>query len=448
MKVLSASGDAASAPFFRHATEIDPQFAMAYARLGLSYADVGESALAAPNFARARELRNHASDAERFFIDALYDLQVTGNLERAQHTCLEWEQTYPRTNDAHGFLSAMVYVILGKYPEALDESKKVVALDPDFAIGYLQVAFNSLFLGDIAASDNALREAARRKLEIPELSSQRYMNAFVKGDSAAMAREVALSVGNPETEDWLSAQDAFTIAYSGHLREARVKSQRAVDLARLASRKERAALLEAGPAVREVLFGNGPEGIRLARDTLKLSQNRDAGYGATFALAAAGDIAEAQLHVKDLEHRFPEDTAVRSNYLPTLKALLVLKTDPAHAVELLRDAAAYELGTPPSSAVGLFGSLYPVYVRGLAYLGAQDGVKAAAEFRRILIHRNIVLNDPIGALARWQLGRALALSGDAAGAKAAYLDFLTLWNGADAEIPVLRQAKEEYAKLR
>lgn len=448
LTMLSARGDDAAAPFFKRATEIDPQFAMAHARLGLGYGSVGETALAAESFAKARQLRNRASDAERYFIDAIYDVQVTGNLERAQHTCQEWEQTYPRERDVHGFLSAMIYVVLGKYQEALDESKTVLAIDPDFAIGYLQVAFNSVFLGHLDDSDRALRQAAARKLEIPDFSIQRYNNAFLRDDRAGMDREVAMSSGNADTEDWMSADDAFTLAYSGQSSKARMKSRHAVDLAKQGARRERAALFEAGPAVREAMFGFAPESERLAKEVLMLSSNRDAEYGVALALAFGGNSSGAQTLANDLEKRFPEDTAVKFSYLPTLRALLLLHADPAGAVQQLQSASSYELGTPPSSAVALFGNLYPVYVRGLAFLSKHDGPGAAAEFRKVIANRNIVANDPIGALAHLQLGRALVASGDKAGAKAAYEDFLNLWKNADPDTPVLRQAKAEYAKVR
>lgn len=448
LRVLASSGDDAAAPFFKRATEIDPQFAMAYARLGLGYGDTGESALAAASFRRARELRTRASDDERFFIDAIYDLQVTGDLESAEHTCQAWANTYPRDRDAHGFLSAMIYVILGKYRLALDESRKIVAIDPDFAIGYLQVAFNNVFVGNLDESDRVLKEAAARHLEIPEFSEQRYMNAFLRGDTAGMDRETSRSGNNGDTEDWLAALDAFTLAYSGHLHRAQVQSQHAVDLARQGGRKERAALLEAGPAVREALFGNQPNAERLAKDALNLSSGRDVEYGAAFALALAGNPVESQRIAADLGKRYPEDTVVRFNYLPVLNALLLMKGDPAKAVSVLQNAAAYELGTPPSSALAFFGNLYPVYVRGLAFLAARNGSGAAVEFRKILANRNIVANDPIGALTHLQLGRGLVMSGDTAGAEAAYQDFLALWKDADSDIPVLQQARAESAKLQ
>ena len=222
-----------------------------------------------------------------------------------------------------------------------------------------------------------------------------------------------------------------------------------MDLAEKVTHRESAALYEAGAAIWEALFGNAPEAGRGAAAALVLSTSRDVEYGAAFALGLSGDSSRAQTLANDLEKRFPEDTAVRSTYVPTIRALVALNQgEPAKAIELLHATAPYELGTPLCSALGFFGILYPVYVRGEAFLAAHKGAEAAAEFQKILDHRGIVISDPIGALAHVQLGRAFALSGDQNKAKAAYQDFLTLWKDADPEIPILRQAKAEYARLQ
>ena len=182
---------------------------------------------------------------------------------------------------------------------------------------------------------------------------------------------------------------------------------------------------------------------------LDLSKGRDVEYGAALALALSGDSSQSQTSADDLERRFLEDTAVRFSYLPALRALLALNHgEPARAIELLQIAVPYEPGAPPSSFFGNFGALYPIYVRGEAYLAANQGTEAAAEFQKILDHRGIVVSDPIGALAHLQLGRAFALSGDKTKAKTAYQDFLTLWKDADPDIPILKEAKAEYAKLK
>jgi len=229
-------------------------------------------------------------------------------------------------------------------------------------------------------------------------------------------------------------------------------SQRAADLAGKAGRRETEALYEAAAAVREVLFGNASTARQRTDDALGLSNSRDVEYRAAFALALLGDSSRSRALTDDLARRFPEDTIVRFTYLPALRALVALNhSQPTIAVELLQTAIPYENGIPIEGGseylVGA-GNLYPAYVRGEAYLAARRGREAAAEFQKILAHRGIVLSDPIGALAHLQLGRAYALSGDGVKARSAYQEFLTLWRDADPDIPILKQAKGEYAKLQ
>ncbi len=447
-KVLSSSGDAAALPLFKRATEIDPKFAMAYAHLGIAYSSTGESALAAESTTKAYQLRDRASDREKFFITASFEGQVTGNLEVAQQTCELWAQTYPRDMLPHTFLPGMIYPVLAKYEKAVEEGQKAIELDPDFAIAYNVLALNYISLDRLGEAENTLQRASERKLEIPDFLVNRYEIAFLKGDQAGMERQVALGKGKSGAEDWLSDQEAFALAFSGRLQQARKKPQRAADLAQRAAQRERAALYQTGPALWEAFFGDAPAARRSAMAALALSNDREVEYGAAFALALSGDSSQSQTLANDLERRFPEDTAVRFSYLPALHALLALNhKEPSRAIELLQTAVPYELGAPPSSFFGFFGALYPVYVRGQAYLAANQGAEAAAEFQKILDHPGIVLSDPIGALAHLQLGRAFALSGDKTKAKSAYQDFLTLWKDADPDISILKQAKTEYAKL-
>jgi tetratricopeptide (TPR) repeat protein len=225
-------------------------------------------------------------------------------------------------------------------------------------------------------------------------------------------------------------------------------SQRAVNFAQEAGHREKAALFEIRVALREAFFGNAPAAKRSAMEALQFARNREVQFGAAFALALSGDSSRAQTLANDLEKNFPEDTAVRFNYMPSVRALLALNHgDPAKATELLQTAVPNELGQPRSAVNGYFGALYPIYVRGLAYLALHQGAQAAAEFQKILDHRGAVIVDPISVLAHLQSGRAYALSGDKTRAKIAYQDFLTLWKDADPDIPVLNQAKAEYAKL-
>jgi DNA-binding winged helix-turn-helix (wHTH) protein/tetratricopeptide (TPR) repeat protein len=447
-RVNYSTGSAAALPLYQRAIDMDPKFAMAYARLGNVYGEIGESDFSAENINKAYELRDRASEQERFFLALSYHLRVTGDLEKAQQTCVLWMQTYPRDMQPHGFLSGF-YQFTGNYEQAVDEAKRAIQLDPEFNIAYANLASAYQNLGRVEDAENALQQASARKLEFPDFLILRYDLAFLRGDRAGMEPIAALAHKQSTTEDMISSSEAFVLAYSGHLRQARKMSRHAVNVAQLAAQRERAALWEVGVALREALFGNTPEARPSATSALALSKDREVEYGAAFALALSGESSRAQALANDLQKRFGEDTSVKLNYLPVVCALLALsRGESSKALELLEVATPYELGTPRSTVHGYFGALYPVYVRGLAYLAARQSAEAAAEFQRILGHRAIVVSDPIGALARLQLGRALALSGDKTKAKTAYLDFLTFWEEADADIPILKQAKAEYAKLQ
>jgi eukaryotic-like serine/threonine-protein kinase len=450
-QVSFSSGSAASMPFFKRAIEIDPNFASAYAALGRMYGDIGESALSAENTSRAYQLRDRASDQERFFISLTYDLQVTGNLEKAQQTCDLWAQAYPRAWLPHGLLSGGIYNTLGKYEKSVEEAKIAIGIDPDFSIGYSILAGSHLALGRTGEAEKALQRASERKLDIPDFYVQRYIIAFLKDDKTGMEREATRSRERPGGDDWMSNAEGFASAFSGHLEEARKLSRLATDSARKEGRQDTQALYETDAAVREALFRNVSVARPRAGNALDLSKSRDVEYGAALALALSGDSSRSQTLINDLSKRFPEDTVVQFTYLPVLRALLALNHgQPANAVEMLQTAIPYEDGTIIEGGSDvLLGArnLYTAYVRGLAHLAAHHGAEAAAEFQKILDHRGIVLCDPIGALTHWQLGRAYALSGDKTKARSAYQDFLALWKDADSDIPVLKQAKAEYAKL-
>jgi serine/threonine protein kinase/Tfp pilus assembly protein PilF len=447
LKVHSSSGATAALPLFRRATEIDPTFAMAHALLGRMYGELDESDLSAESISRAWQLRDRASDREKFFITVAYDSLVTGNLEQARQTCEAWAQTYPREAYPHGFLSGTVNKTTGQYEKALAEARKAIELNPDS--GYYNLAVNLVYLDRLGEAEDTLRRAAGRGLEIDEFVMLAYDIAFLRGDQEGMERQAARARRRLGAETWISNREAFVLAYSGHLQQATRMSRRAVASAQQAVQRERAGLWEAGAAVREAFFGKASEAIKRAMAALELSKDREVEYGAAFALALSGDSGQPQALADDLERRFPEDTSIIFSYLPALRARLALNHgDASKALELLQAAVPDELGATRSSAEGLFGALYPVYVRGDAYLAAHQGAEAAAEFQKILDHRGIVVSDPIGALARLQLGRALAMSPDKTKAKAAYQDFLTLWKDADSDIPILKQAKEEYVRLQ
>jgi serine/threonine protein kinase/tetratricopeptide (TPR) repeat protein len=444
----TAGGDA-GLPFFKRAVEIDPKFAMGYAALGLFYGSTGESNLATENIRKAYELRDRASDREKFFITAYYDGRGTGNQEKAQQTCEAWAQSFPREVTPRQFLAGFIYPVLGRYERAVEEGRKGIELAPDAYLGYYLLAYNFVYLDRLAEAEDLLRRTSERKMETPSLSHLRFDVAFLKGDSAGMQREVAAAQGKPGTEDWISDRQAFALAYTGHLQEARRWSDRASDLAQQAGHRERAALFETRAALWAAFFGNAPMAKRTARDALALAKNREDKYGAALALAMSGDASQAQSLANDLERDFPEDTSIRFNYLPSVYASLALEHgDPAEAIALLQVNVPYDLSSPRSATFAYFGALYPIYLRGQAYLALHRGAEAAREFQKIVDHRGIVIGDAFGVLAHLGMARAYAMQGDKAKARKKYQDFLTLWKDADSEIPILKKAKMECAKLQ
>jgi DNA-binding winged helix-turn-helix (wHTH) protein/tetratricopeptide (TPR) repeat protein len=446
---LFATNQSAAIPFFERAVEIDPKFVMAHAALGLMYGHTGESARATEHITRAYELRDRSSEKEKFFITAYYEGRATGNQEKAEQICQAWSRVYPRDPTPHHFLSGFIYTVLGKHELAAEEGRKSIDLDPHAAIGYLNLAYDDVYLGRLSEAEDALRRAAERDVEMPDFLVLKYDLAFLNADNAAMEREVSLAKSDSGAEDWILHHKAFVLAYAGRLREARQVSLQASELAQQAGHRERAALFEVAAALREAFLGNSAAARQRASVAVALAQNREVEYGAALALGLAGDLAQAQAMANDLETNYPEDTSVKFSYLPVLHGVLALhRHQPAIAIERLEPAAPYELGTPRSNLQGFFGALYPVYVRGEAYLAAHRGEEAAAEFQKVLNHRGIVISDIVGALAYLQLGRAYALAGNNVQARSAYQKFLSLWKDADPDIPVLQQAKAEYKRLQ
>jgi preprotein translocase subunit Sec61beta len=445
-RVHSARGPAAL-PLFKRAIEIDPRFAMAHAYLGHTYGEIGESELAAAEVTEAYRLRDRVSDAERFFLTVSYHLRGTGDIEAARATCERWAQTYPRETNAHVFLANMIYPVLGRHDAAVEEGRKGIALDPDYIFPYAGLAAIYLYLDRLDDAERTMERAAERRLEIPPY--QRYDIAFLRGDQTDMELQAAQGRGTPGFDDITADKESLAAAYSGKLRRATQESQKAIDVAQHAVQPETVALYRIAAALREGFLGHAAEARGQATAAVRLSSAREVRYGAAFALALAGDSAAAATLADDLERRFPDDTAVRSHYLPAIRGRLALnRGDVAEALRQLERASVYELGVPPSSFHGFFGTLYPVYVRGQAYLAARQGEQAAAEFQKILNHPGLVVSDPIGALARLQVGRAWAMAGDLNHARAAYAAFLTLWSGADQDLDVLRAAQTEYARLQ
>jgi len=444
-RTANAGGDdTAAVPLFQRAFRLDPNFAMAYGALGTSYFNLGEFSLGAETTRKAYELRDHVSEREKFYIESHYHNLVTGDLEKARQIYELWKQTYPRDDVAPRDLGA-TYQFLGQHEKALAEYRTALRIEPLSAINYDNLVDGYRYLNRLEEARATANEILAKKLDSQVLHFSLYQLAFLQNDAVGMTLQTTWAAAKPGVEDLLLASEADTAAYSGRLGQARGLSRQAIASAERAEEKETAGNYLAAAALREALFGNPIEARKHAAAALALSTGRDVQYGAALALALARDSAQAL--ADDLAKRFPEDTVVQFNYLPTTRAqLAVSKNDAAKAVEILQTATPYELGAPAEDFI--FMSMYPVYVRGEAYLAAQQGAEAAAEFQKILDHRGIVVNSPIGALAHLQIGRAYALQGDAAKARTAYQDFLTLWKDADPDIPILKQAKAEYAKLQ
>jgi serine/threonine protein kinase/tetratricopeptide (TPR) repeat protein len=439
-----AKGNAEAIPFYKRALELDPNFAVAYASLGLIYGNLGQASLAAENIKKAYALRDRVSEREKYRISALYYDNVTGELEQATQVYELWAKSYPK-DPVPPVNLGVIYAELGQYEKSLVATQESQRL-AEGAIGFSDLVSIYLALNRIDDAQKTIEQAQKQNLVGDFLHLAIYQLAFLKGDSAEMGRQVSWAAGKPGTEDILLSFQSDTEAYYGHLSKARDFSRRAVDAAVRADSRETAAIWQINAAVREAEFGNVAAARQGVAAALALSPGRDVEMLSALALARSGETARAKTIVAELEKNYPSHTVLKVYWLPTIKAAVELDANnTAQSLVFLEAAAPYELGGPPQFQLG---TLYPAYIRGQAYLAAHNGTAAAAEFQKFLDHRGIVINFPLGALAHLGLARAYALSGDTAKAKTAYNDFLTLWKDADPDIPILKQAKAEYAKLQ
>ncbi|MGH9712473.1 MAG: protein kinase domain-containing protein [Candidatus Acidiferrales bacterium] len=455
---IGLSGDyAAAIPYYKRAIELDPKFAMAYQGLGILYSNLLESGAANENLAKAFELRERASERERLQIEAGYYTFVTGDMEKARTTYKRWAQAYPQDSTPYGNLG-FIEITTGDYDQAIKDTQEAMRLLSDNSTGYGNLVGQYVAANRLDEAKSLYKEAVARKAENAVLHANMYGLAFLEDDRAEMERQFAWSAGKAGGEDLLLSAESDTEAYYGRNGKALELSHRAFDSAKRNDQKESAALWHLEAALREAELGNSAEARQQAKAALALASNHDSQILGALALARAGDSAQAAKMADDLAKRYPEDTLVNSYWLPSIRATIEFsQNNAAKAIEILQATVPYELGTPtPAPIVG--GMLYPIYVRGQAHLKLRQGKEAAAEFQKILDHRTIVLNFITGALAHLGLARAFALEvqtaqgADAqaarAKARAAYNAFFTLWKDADPDIPILKEAKAEYAKLK
>jgi eukaryotic-like serine/threonine-protein kinase len=454
VKATREVGPSAALIYDQRAIELDPSFALGYRALGGDYDSLGEVGRASEYYTKAFQLRDRASEREKLDIAAHYYAYITGELEKAAQIYQQRIASYPQSYAAYGNLGN-VYAAEGDYQRAMEVHRQSLELDPADASGYENFANVLLALQRFDDARRVVQEAQARKIDGFILHNCVFAIAFLQGDSAGMAQQQQWFVGKPE-DNWGTALAADTEAYAGHLRKARELTNQSIDSAVRADSKEGAALWQENSALREAAFGNLLEARVAAKKGLQLAPASPSAMAeAALAFAMSGDATLAEPLVEQLNKLYPLDTQMQSLWLPATRAASWLRTrSPAAALDALQAGTAVEYGQI-SFATNL-SCLYPTYIRGQAYLAAGHGKEAATEFQKIIDHSGIVWNCWTGALAHLGVARANALQAktseradaDAARVRAlaAYKDFLTLWKDADPDIPILKQAKAEYAK--
>jgi serine/threonine protein kinase/tetratricopeptide (TPR) repeat protein len=429
----------ASIPLLQRAIALDRNFAMAYDELGTDYSNIGEEDKASENSKKAYELRDRVSDREKLNIEAGYYQSVLGDLEKARAVYELLERNYPRAASPRGNL-AIIYGVLGQHEKAVAEFRESLRLDPQFFAAYANLIGSYISANRLQEAVATAEEAKKKGDDSVELHQWLYQLSFWQNDAQGMEQQVAWAMGKRGGEDVLLDSKANTEAYFGHMARARELMRQAVDSAQRSGRKAFAATYEASFAWTEADYGNSEYARRDATAALALAPSRYAELYAAAALAVAGDSIRAGKLMDNLAKERPQNTLIKRSFAPLNRAAIEInRKNPSKAIELLRTAAPYELGT--------YDLLYSAYTRGLAYLLLHQGSEAAAEFQRVLDHRSLVQNNSQGVLAHLGIARAYALQGETAKARTKYQDFLTLWKDADSDIPILIAAKAEYAKL-
>jgi serine/threonine protein kinase/tetratricopeptide (TPR) repeat protein len=447
LRVENQQGDVAAIPFFKRAIELDPNFAKAYISLATSYSNLVEYGLASENMQKAYELRDRATELERYSISANYYADVTGELDKANEVLEQWSHDYPR--DVHPPVAlALNHNLVGQYDQAVGELHEGLRINPDHSSCYLNLIANYAALNRVDDATATYNAALARKLDHPLLHVNRYGVAFLQGDTAEMQRQIAGVTGKSGLEDFVLSIQSDTEAYAGRFHKARELSRRAAESASRNDKKETAAEWLLNAALREAEIGNPQQAREQTSSAMSLFSSRDVRVLAALALARSGDAARAQDMADDLSRSAPANTLLNCYWLPTIRASSELtRHHPDNALQLLQAASPCELGEP-NPQVQIAGTLYPGYVRGQAHLENGDAQQAVAEFQKLIDHRGVVQNFVLGALVHLQMGRAYLATGDTAKAHVQYQNFFAIWKDADPDILILKEAKAEYAKLQ
>jgi tetratricopeptide (TPR) repeat protein len=444
ISVRNSQGDPESAPYFQRAIELDPTFAMAYDRLGVVWWDTLKFSSAAENFRKSFALREHVSQRERFHIEARYYHFVTGELEKTLGVYQQWEREYPRDVAPHTG-AAMIHNALGRYEQAVSEYREAVRLNPNVAYSYTNLAEVLLNLDRRAELRGALKEMQRRNLYETDAYLTSYQLAFLEGDAAEMQRQATLASDKQGISEILLIVRAQTEGCRGRAGEMRRLVRQAIELATTLHEGERAAMWQAYGALLEAELGNRAEAARQAASALRLSDNRDTRILSALALARSGQSKQAQILAAKLKQEYPADTTLNGYWLPVIEAAVQLHAgDAQRALTTLETARQYELGQSSVFQVIAFGPMYPVYLRGEAFLLGKQGERAAAEFQKIVAHPGLIQNFPFAGLAHLQLARALLLQGERDNARGVYREFLAQWKDADAATLAATVAKTEF----
>ena len=432
----------AAITYYQRAIDIDPSFALAYAAVGARHSNLGEMKEAAAAEEKAYELRNRLTDQNRFAVESLYFDLGTWDLEKAYQVHMAWAQTFPEDPRAHvNFASSLGY--LGQFERSATEAREAVRLLPSGPT-YWALMSSTILANRLGEAKAVFEEAQARGFDTAELHVLRHLLAFLQEDVPAMNEQLAWSLGKKEAEFLMRWRESNVQAYYGRFRESRRSLKQAMDLAAKIAPLSHTPVFREEDALQEIEVGNLAESKRSAVGAIAKDRDKDQQLLLALVLARAGNLQQSKMLADVVTQEFPSDTLARNYCLPTIRAAMKLhESDPAGAIGILHTSLHYDLAYPPA-----FNSLYPAYVRGIAYLQVGDGHSAAAEFQKVVDHPAIVGRFVTGALARLQLGRAQAMMGDKLAARRSYQDFLTLWKDADSEIPIYKQAKAEYVRLR